>query len=549
MRRRHIHVVLARAGGALAVVICSLMLTIVGARTASAHAQVVGSEPAFGAALTVSPNRILVRFSGPIEITLGSLRLYDAQGALFELGAPERPSGEAAAVAAAVRTPLSDGGYLVSYQVVSVDGHTIRGAYSFQVGTSAGAPSSELLNKLSAGPEGESTVRLLASAARLALFAGIAVAAGVLVMVSSIWPDGRNDRRTHNLLIGAASFGVLGAVVQMACSAANIAGEGVDGLVSGAGWKALLQTGIGKWWTARALAIGLFGGALVATRRSSGTRQWRLLAVAGAALTFFTMARSGHGSSGRWIALGIALTMVHLAAISVWVGGLIVLTLAALRRPDSMAAVRRFSSIALVSVVVVVLTGLAQGWRQVPTIADLREGDYGRTLITKTLVVAVLIGAGALSRVLVRRQGDTSVRVRDVMGMEVILSAGVLALTSSLVSLPPVPSRAPVTVNVTLTSANRLADVILEPAAVGPNTVHVTITNAGGGLSQPSSLTVRLTPPDDTLGPVSSPPTHSLSNHATFADISLTKKGTWQLEILARFGSEQVRFSTPVEIR
>ena len=533
---------------AVAIAVCAALVLGVD-RPAAAHAQLAGSEPSVGAVLQQAPSRILVRFVGDVEFGVGSIRLYDTAGTLVALGPVGHPGGERAAVFAEPVGRLDDGGYLVAYQVVSADGHTIRGAFSFQVGDAASAPPADLLDRLSAPVPGDGAIRLLSSIGRFLVFSGVAVGVGLIALCVVAWPAGRSDRRARWLAVGAVLTAVVGAVVQLATAAASMAGTGFGGVVSAAGWRAFVSTGVGWWWVARAgLLFALAVAGWVGFSRL-GQRRWRVGFGVLALGVFLAMAKSGHGASGRWLWVAAALTVVHLAAISTWVGGVFGLSLVALGRPEGRSAAERFSAIAFVSVVVVVLSGLAQAWRQLPTWADFRDGDYGRTLVTKTVMVLVLIGASGLSRFLVRRPAQTGLRLRDVVGMETLIASGVLLVTTSLVNLPPVPTRAPETVNVSLVAAGRIADVIFEPAAVGPNTVHLTLSSASGVETKPDSMLVRLTLPSSDFGPVSSPPSLAKANHATFSDLILPKAGVWQLEVLVTFGKEQVRFSTPVKVR
>ena len=62
-------------------------------------------------------------------------------------------------------------------------------------------------------------------------------------------------------------------------------------------------------------------------------------------------------------------------------------------------------------------------------------------------------------------------------------------------------------------------------------------------------MLVRLSLPDSEIGAISSPPTLSRANHATFSDLVLPCAGKWRLEVVVQFDAEQVRFSGPVEVR
>jgi copper transport protein len=67
-------------------------------------------------------------------------------------------------------------------------------------------------------------------------------------------------------------------------------------------------------------------------------------------------------------------------------------------------AVPRFSSAAFTAMVVIVVTGMVQGWRQVGSLQALGETAYGRLLVAKVAVFLLLIAVAARSRVLVRRK-------------------------------------------------------------------------------------------------------------------------------------------------
>jgi copper transport protein len=67
-------------------------------------------------------------------------------------------------------------------------------------------------------------------------------------------------------------------------------------------------------------------------------------------------------------------------------------------------AVSRFSSVAFTAMVVIVVTGLVQSWRQLGSLQALGQTAYGRLLVTKVTVFLLLIAVAGRSRVLVRRR-------------------------------------------------------------------------------------------------------------------------------------------------
>src|SRR5262249_23946531 len=150
----------------------------------------------------------------------------------------------------------------------------------------------------------------------------------------------------------------------------------------------------GRAWFARALLFGIGGSVFVATLRYVGRWAWRAGAVLLGFALVFAYAESGHGGVGRWPTVGLLSTIVHLSGMAVWLGGLLMVAVAALPlvAPErALAVVARFSPIAFWSVAVIVASGLVQAWRQVGSIDALTSTTYGRLLLAKSAAVVALV--------------------------------------------------------------------------------------------------------------------------------------------------------------
>lgn len=101
-------------------------------RPALAHAELRASDPAEGASLPASPNRVSLFFTEPMRVT--SLRLFDAAGREQPL---RREDARAAATAEARASlpggALPPGAYRLEYRGLSSDGHAGGGALRFRV--------------------------------------------------------------------------------------------------------------------------------------------------------------------------------------------------------------------------------------------------------------------------------------------------------------------------------------------------------------------------------------------------------------------------------
>ncbi len=175
--------------------------------------------------------------------------------------------------------------------------------------------------------------------------------------------------------------------------------------------------------------------------------------VGGGALATLALVLAGEPSS---ILVG-ALSTGHVIGAGVWVGGVVYLAAvlpAALgrleppRRTDLLlASLARFSPLALLAVIAIVLTGTVHTAVVLPTVAALWRTAFGRLIILKLLLVAILLGLGGVNRYRViptlRSRGSgrdarrATIVARRALALEVVGMVVVLAATSALVAAAP----------------------------------------------------------------------------------------------------------------
>lgn len=183
------------------------------------------------------------------------------------------------------------------------------------------------------------------------------------------------------------------------------------------GRAALLSAGM-------ALAV-----ALVPARRPAG--QLGRLALVLAALAPPLLV--GHAASAGSHRTAQAALVLHVAASVLWVGGVAALALLA----DPAAVARRFSPLALGCAALVGVSGLFGAFLRLDALADLFATSYGALLLLKTLAFAGLVAVGATHR---RRTlpalVDSPGALRRLVGVEVLVMAGVLGLAAALSRTP-----------------------------------------------------------------------------------------------------------------
>jgi putative copper resistance protein D len=149
-------------------------------------------------------------------------------------------------------------------------------------------------------------------------------------------------------------------------------------------------------------------------------------------------------------ALPLALTFLHQAATACWIGGLPYLVLALARTPEAAAArlvARRFSRLAQVSVAVLLAAGIGLAAIYVGSPAAILGTAYGAMVSSKAVLLALLLGLGALNYQVVHHAeaGNLSglARLRRFAEAEVGIGFTVILAAASLTSQPPAADLAP----------------------------------------------------------------------------------------------------------
>ncbi len=128
---------------------------------------------------------------------------------------------------------------------------------------------------------------------------------------------------------------------------------------------------------------------------------------------------------------------IHLLAVGVWVGGLIAVCSHVMRFPDDAAmAIRRFSTLALVCVIVLAESGLLNASLRIDGVASLITTPYGTLILAKATLLSALIVFGWRQRRHVVPDGDRISLVRFA-GYEVLLMGIALGVSVALSRTAP----------------------------------------------------------------------------------------------------------------
>ena len=492
---------------------------VVQSQVAEAHANLVRSEPSANSTLGASPDRITLWFTEPMEARFSEIQALNSAGARVD-SEDSRVDANDLTVMSVSLPPLPDGTYTVAWRNLStIDGHTLRGSFVFSIGEPISETAAErgLDVPLFQSPE-EPFIRWLLLLSVLALTGGLVfellVSGPVLTAAGTRSPLGRLRPRlrssSQRLLWFALIMLLAASGAQLLMQAATLFEVPSLEAAGAPAMEVLQTTEWGRMWLWRA-GLAVLVGALfllpLIVRFRRAPRQDRLvtiilwLALIASLGILLTISMTSHAAATIGIArFALINDMVHLTAAAVWVGGLMHLIAGtplfiggiseSPRRHALSRLVRRFSAAAVLSVVVLIITGVYSAWAQVTEFAAL-DTPYGTALIAKVAVIAVLLLVAAVNLIWVRprlRGSSTAARwLRRTVAAEVVLAVLVILAVGFLTALEParqVASRVLALQQQELTFKDTVegADVTLtvEPARVGANTFTARLANRFG---------------------------------------------------------------------
>ena len=155
------------------------------------------------------------------------------------------------------------------------------------------------------------------------------------------------------------------------------------------------------------------------------------------------LALIGHAAGTANHSLAVNSLGMHLVGIVIWVGGLVALF--ALRDQllgEDRPLAKRYSSLALVSFVVVAVSGLGSSYVRIPNLEGLLT-PYGVLLAIKVLLLVVLGGFGAMYRSKILAELTTKTSFFRLVLLELFLMGSALGMGTALArTAPPVDQEA-----------------------------------------------------------------------------------------------------------
>jgi len=448
----------------------------VGGGVALAHNSATGSSPSNGEVLTTSPPQWTMTFAKAVPLTSASGQLVGDDGVRRTLPNPRHGTTDNVII---FDLPADISGRVTArWRLVGTDGHVLSGRVSFSVQATTASSSTSLAVPVNPAetsssvplpgttvgsanispatstpvvadqPEEENrpvpelvrTLVRFSTFAVLTLFGGIFFAEWYIAQGTLFTNRGR--RLANGTALGLFIFPVASLMI-LIDDLRGSSGTLFDGL------SAAASLTIGPMIMARIA----FGALLARLTRSllvrGGARQQDLLYILLVLIPYcVTLSYGGHSRSQRLPQIGVPADVIHVLAISAWLGGLaivLVVVIPAVKPDEALPAFLRFGYAAERAVPIIIVTGLVQSFRLHQSVGSLLTSNHGLLLLTKIGVVLAMLSLGNRNRkVLINRRNLTGPRAeisRTILMQrsvyEFLLGAIAVGITSVLVSVTP----------------------------------------------------------------------------------------------------------------
>jgi copper transport protein len=499
----------------------AVLLSALGFATgAFAHASLISTEPSDGSMMSSAPKTVRLRFNEPVAPA--SIRLIDGEGRTRE---DVSVNAHDDTIEIVLPDDLPRGTQVVSYRVVSADGHPVGGSLLFSLGMSA----NKVLRPADRAPALDALIWLARVSIYVGLFAGIGGA------FFGAWISRTSSAR--RLIVAALLIGLTGAVAAWGLQGLDLLGLAPADILTVAPWQAAARTSLAISLLIAIVAMAL---AMASLRNVSGSTRSALSAVAmlgvGTAL-----AVSGHASTAQPQWLTRPMVFMHGAGVAFWIGALAPLAAIAKRRDASLLVIlNRFSRAAMPVVAAIVLTGLALAFVQLVSVRDLIETSYGMILSIKLVLVAGLLGLAALNRFrltprLASNPLDTHALVRSIV-LECVVAAAILAVVACWRLTPPPRALVKAAVQplaIHIHTDVAMFQVLISPGTVGRDSFVLQLMEGDATPLTAKEATLILSLPERGIEPLQRTATLGSDGNWQVADVPIPYPGRWHIRIEA----------------
>jgi putative copper resistance protein D len=382
-------------------------------------------------------------------------------------------------------------------------------------------------------------------------FAGTLVACGTVGFIhlvaepAKVPSDGQPLRNRLSILtLLALAVASLSGAAWLVLLAADILGAPLlDVCLHGGAWPVLFETRFGLVWCVR------FGVAVVLAL-SLFRPVPKAIQLVVAALLLCLPAMVGHAGATPGLSgdIHLASDMLHLLTAGAWLGSLpafVLLIWQAQQNPDpawgdfAARATRRFSTVAILSVSVLLASGLVNSWNLLSSPRDLLTTDYGRLIAMKAALFALMLAIAAVNRFYLTPRLPERTAMRGLQRnslAEILLGLCVLGFVGALGTLSPTAhthatAEPPDVAFVHIHAPEAMADVTIAPGRPGPVQTTIRVMREDLAVFPVKAVHLRLEPPSPTHPALEREGTDLGDGLWQVNEITIPEPGIWTVKV------------------
>ena len=380
-----------------AVALAAAFVALAAPASAFAHAYIIKTSPsAERTGQPCRPKEVDLTYDEAVEPRFVTISVTNPQAQQETTAPPHRSPTNPDTLVVPLKPNLPEGWYLVYWRAISADGHPVAGAFTFAVGPNPGPQTAFEIPSLSVSA---ATPALLV--AKWLMFLSFMTAIGLLVLRTLIARDvprrapGASLRSVSIAFFVSLGIALVVTPIYDLMSTALYAQTGffdlgttIPLLTSSHFGRSLLDLEIVLALLAVAGVIAIWLDVPDREHRSTAALLALIGALVASAAALVVPGLAGHAAQTNPVSLSLFLDSAHLAAGSIWLGGLVGLlvlgaTVGSLRVQTFAAVVPRFSKVAFVSVMALVASGIGSALQHFPTLDSLWTTSYGQALVAE----------------------------------------------------------------------------------------------------------------------------------------------------------------------
>lgn len=514
-----------------------LLIGLVHPSIASAHASLLTTDPPSEALLASVPATVTLSFNEQVEPLV--IRFVDENGFSSPITQIDRQGNS---LSFAPPPSASNGARVVSWRVISADGHPVGGSFTFWVGA-RGTPRSTVSSD-------NSSVRAAIWICGLLVHLGLFIGAGGAFFI--VWMEGSIRIK------GSAQVVVVASAAALAPLACSIGLQGLDALASPPSALADAQTwrtgAAGSFGVSAAIACAsLVLGLLSLLGRGSAQRLMSCAALIGVGLA---LASTGHAANAPPTYLTRPAVFLHGVGLAFWIGALAPLALALTEyRGRAGGVLARFSRWIPFAVSALLASGVLIAVLQLTRLDALWTTDYGQILLVKIGLLSALFALALWNRFWLTPQiASGRDRARSLMRGSIVAELALALAILGVVGLwrftpPPRALAEDESFFQHIHSDKAMANVTISPGRAGPVVIEIELETGDERPLMAKALSVTLTNTGAGIEPITAEAENTGENQWQ-VKMSAPVAGRWELGLGILISDfDKVTIEAPIQLR